>query len=73
MPHDHQAVQLDGRVSLDRVDEREHGGWIDLLVRRRAPGEVLAHDRQPTLRRPRRSAHTRQGRLVAGGRLQGQP
>jgi hypothetical protein len=48
VPHHHQAVQLDGRVSLDRVDEREHGGWIDLLVRRRAPRKVLAHDRQPT-------------------------
>jgi hypothetical protein len=46
--HHHQAVQLDGRVGLDRIDERQYGGRIDLLVRRRAPGEVPAHGGQPT-------------------------
>jgi hypothetical protein len=57
-------VQLDGRVGLDRVDERQHGGRIDLLGRRRAPREVLAHDR--SLRFGDHDVrHTHQGSLVA--------
>jgi hypothetical protein len=64
MPHHHQAVQLDGRVGLDRVDKRQHGGRIDLLGRRRAPREVLAHDR--SLRFGAHDVrHTHQGSLVA--------
>jgi hypothetical protein len=41
VPQHHHAVQLDGRVSLDRVDEPEHGGRIDVLVRRDAAREIL--------------------------------
>ena len=57
-------MQLDGRVGLDRVDKRQHGGRIDLLGRRRAPREVLAHDR--SLRFGAHDVrHTHQGSLVA--------
>ena len=44
--HQHDAVHLDVRSSVECVEEREDSGWVDVLLDGRAPRQRCWHERQ---------------------------
>src|SRR5260370_35972957 len=44
--YQHEAVHFDIGSRIERVEEREDRGWVDVLLDRRAPRQRFRHDRQ---------------------------